>query len=204
MELNNIIFPAPKYNFDAFEAYDGEVLYIPKNYKNVPEKIFKNNIEGYDSSFYDYSDFRDFNRFIPTLCLISKVKKKISNNFLIFFHGNAEDMFNARDIADHLRERLLVNVIIVEYPGYSIYQAEKNSDTVLENSLIVFDFIRDILNVPEDNIFVIGRSIGTASALYLSSMRKPAALVTISPFTSVRAIAKNMVGDILKFLIGER
>ena len=97
-----------------------------------------------------------------------------------------------------------MNVLIVEYPGYSIYKSEKSSDKVLEDSLTVFDYLTDVLNIDSENIYVIGRSIGTSPALYVSSKRKPAGLVLMSPFTSVRAVAQNLVGNMLKFLISER
>jgi fermentation-respiration switch protein FrsA (DUF1100 family) len=60
------------------------------------------------------------------------------------------------------------------------------------------------LGVDPENIIIFGRSIGSAPATYLSSQRKPGALVLMSAFTSVRAVAENLVGTLLKFLISER
>ena len=97
-----------------------------------------------------------------------------------------------------------MNVLIVEYPGYSIYKAEKNADTILTDSITVFDFLTENLGVDPENIIVFVRSIGSAPATYLSSERKPGALILMSPFTSVRAVAENLVGTLLKFLISER
>ena len=62
MEFNSIMFPAPKFNYKKFSEFDGEVIYIPNN----PEKT----------------------QYIPCLLLIS-ASHKLSNKFLIFFHGNA-------------------------------------------------------------------------------------------------------------------
>ena len=97
-----------------------------------------------------------------------------------------------------------MNILIVEYPGYSIYKEEKNADTVLEDSLEVFDFMTQTLKIEPENIIIFGRSIGSAPATYLSSQRKPGALILMSPFTSVRAVAENLVGNVIKFLISER
>ena len=97
-----------------------------------------------------------------------------------------------------------MNVLIVEYPGYSIYKADKNAETVLDDSVAVCDFLTETLKVEAENIVVFGRSIGSAPATYLCSQRKPGALVLMSPFTSVRAVAENLVGTLMKFLVSER
>lgn len=97
-----------------------------------------------------------------------------------------------------------MNILIVEYPGYSIYKADKSADVVLEDSLTVFDYLTENLKIDAENIIVFGRSIGSAPATYLCSQRKPAALILMSPFTSLRAVAGNLVGNLMKFLISER
>jgi predicted peptidase len=177
MELNSILFPAPQYEMNI-EEYEESLIYIPKNNKENTE-------------------------YIPALFLPHR-KLHISRHFLIFFHGNAEDIFLSSDLIAKLRDDLEVNVICVEYPGYSIYKADKCCDTVLENTLIVFDYLTDTLHIDQSNIYVLGRSIGTASASYLASKRFPAAVILISPFTSVRAVAQNLVGNFFKFFISER
>jgi len=92
---------------------------------------------------------------------------------------------------------------VVEYPGYSIYQGEKNADDVLNDSLYVFDYLINILEIDPQNIFVFGRSIGSAPSSYLSSKRDFGGLVLMSPFTSVKSVAKNLVG-FFSFMVSER
>ena len=73
----------------------------------------------------------------------------------------------------------------------------------MENTIIIYDFIKKIFNLEDKNIFIFGRSIGTSPAIYLASVRKPNALFIISAFTSIRAVADNLVGP-LKYLLRER
>lgn len=96
-----------------------------------------------------------------------------------------------------------MNILLVEYPGYSVYDEEKSSNIVLEDSLLVFDFLRERMKVDSGNIFVFGRSIGSGPATYLCSQRDPAALCLMSPFTSIQEVAKNLVG-VLKVLIADK
>jgi len=136
--------------------------------------------------------------------LLQAKLKSLSKYFLIFFHGNAEDIFIAKELGEKLKDYLYMNVLIVEYPGYSIYKGEKDAEVVLEDSVVVFDFLVNYLKVEPENIIVFGRSIGSAPATYLCSERKPGALVLMSPFTSIRAVAENLVGNLMKYLISER
>lgn len=172
MDLNGVVFPCPKFDFKMVDNFLEELIFIPT--KNPMEHI-------------------------PCLFLRDK-STFLSNNFLILFHGNAEDIFGARKMGDTLRQSLCINVIIVEYPGYSIYEGDPNTDKILENTIIVYDFIKKFFKINDKNIFVLGRSIGTSPAIYLASKKKPNALFTVSAFTSIRAVADNLVGALKVFL----
>jgi len=62
---------------------------------------------------------------------------------LIFFHGNSEDIFISELLGQYLSEFLKMNVIIVEYPGYSIYNEKKSADLICEDSRIVYKFVKE-------------------------------------------------------------
>ena len=192
MELNNLVFPAPS-NPISMMDYKNEIIFIPKN-KQDKYKENSNN---------DNTESQTTKNFIPALLLLTS-QEYISKNFCIYFHGNAEDIFVARDLADKLRFCFDLNILIVEYPGYSLYYDEKNCETVKDNSLVAFDFLVEELNVSPENILVIGRSIGTGPACYLGSKRNPEGIILISPFTSIRDIAQKIVGNMLKYLISEK
>ena len=175
MDLNGLVFPSPKFDFSVVKQFIDELIFIPSN---LPEKK------------------------IPCLFIHDKTSKS-SKNFLIVFHGNAEDIFSAYNLGASLHKKIGMNIIIVEYPGYSIYKGESNADDILQNTTSIYDFIKSEFNLEDRNIFVFGRSIGTSPAIYLASVRKPNALFVISSFTSIRAVADNVVGP-LKYLLKER
>ena len=175
MDFNGIVFPRPMFNNYIYENYKDELIYIPKT--------------------------KEKKEYIP--CLFLRDHNSQSKNIIIMFHGNAEDIFGARNIAETLCLNLHMNIILVEYPGYSLYNKEPNTDELLNNTTIIYDFIKEKFQLNDKNIFIFGRSIGTSPAIYLASMRKPNALITISAFTSIKAVADNLVG-FLKVLVKER
>ena len=85
MDLNGIIFPSPQFDY-SIDGYENEIIFIPKM-----------NIE------------KGINCYIPCLFLQAKLKI-LSKYFLFFFHGNAEDIFIAKDIADKVRDNLYVSL----------------------------------------------------------------------------------------------
>ena len=174
MDLNGFVFPSPKFDFDIVSEFSDELIYIPsQNYTYIP-------------------------------CIFIRDKtSKLSKNFIIVFHGNAEDIFSSRNMGITLHKKIRMNIIIVEYPGYSIYKGDSEADVILQNTVIVYDFIKAQFNLEDKNIFIFGRSIGTSPAIYLASVRKPNALFVVSSFTSIRAVASNLVGP-LKYLLKER
>ena len=81
-----LFFPSSKFVFERALEYDGELIFIPK----------PNQKEQYIPGF-------------------NKCSKKIIEKFLIFFHGNGEEIFGARDICEKLKENLKMRILIIEY-----------------------------------------------------------------------------------------
>ena len=127
--------------------------------------------------------------YIP--CLFYRNKE--SHNFLIYFHGNSENVFQIEYIGLDFRSYLEMNVILVEYPGYFLKTNNNNSDPniIFSDSLLVYDWIKSTFQVSDNQIFVCGRSLGTSPSIYLSSHRNPKALFLISAFTSIKKVGED-------------
>ena len=147
---------------------------------------------------YDFSDRLIFikknneansdDNYIP--CLF--YRKKESNNFFIYFHGNSENVFQIENYGLDFRSYLGMNVILVEYPGYFLENRNSTDPNIfLENSLIVYDWVKSTFKISDNQIFVCGRSLGTSPSIYLSSHRNPKALFLISAFTSIKNVGSD-------------
>ena len=55
---------------------------------------------------------------------------------------------------------------------------------------------------PKD-IFLFGRSIGTGPAITFARLFNPAGLICVSPYTSIKKVAANVVGSFLSLLVHE-
>jgi fermentation-respiration switch protein FrsA (DUF1100 family) len=92
----------------------------------------------------------------------------------------------------------------MEYPGYSIYVGEPNADQILRDAEIVYDFLYLEAGIPQENIMLFGRSIGSGPATHLAAKKDPSALILMSAYTSIRAVVRDYFGKIAQYLIAER
>ncbi|CAD8058358.1 unnamed protein product [Paramecium sonneborni] len=122
-------------------------------------------------------------------CLFIKAN---SDEYLLYFHSNAEDIGTCYEFTSALSNGLNVNVICMEYPGYGIYtQVEPSQKQIEKDAEDVFIYIHLELRVPDSKLTIFGRSIGTGPACFLASIYQPKALILLSPFTSIKSVAKK-------------
>jgi hypothetical protein len=61
---------------------------------------------------------------------------------------------------------------------------------IREDATYVYNYVVGKMGFKEKDIIVVGRSIGTGVALELLKKHKPGALVLISPFVSIKSLAR--------------
>ena len=130
-----------------------------------------------------------------------------ASKVIIYFHGNAEDIGLAFDLLYVLGQRLQMHVIAVEYPGYGLYKSsEPSEEQIKEDSVTVYDYLTQCMGVDQKDIILFGRSMGSGPTSYLASIRKPYALVLMSPYTSIKNAAKSILGwaSFLGFIVYEK
>ena len=53
--------------------------------------------------------------------------------------------FPATIFVEAIFRKISMNIVLIEYPWYSIYKGEVDDDIILQNTEIVYDFIKKIL-----------------------------------------------------------
>ena len=123
-------------------------------------------------------------------CFFKKCEN--SNSLLICFHCNGVDMLMSIGYLLEIADKFKMNLLIPEYPGYSIYKSQLSSNKCLEDSLILYDFcLNKMKNLSEKNIYIFGRSLGTGPAIYLSSKRHPGGTFLLSPYTTFAEVGRK-------------
>ncbi|EAR97519.2 alpha/beta superfamily hydrolase (macronuclear) [Tetrahymena thermophila SB210] len=144
-------------------------------------------------------------KYLPCLYLNSG---NHSPNYLLYFHGNGEDINLSYDLLSHMKNNLEINVIAMEYPGYGIYEeydtSADKSELILKDAEYLYDYLTNVLHIDEKKIIVFGRSIGSGPATHVAAHRNPGALVLMSAFTSLRQVASDLVGKFLSLALKDR
>lgn len=90
------------------------------------------------------------------------------------------------------------------YEPYNDHVFESNEENILDDAVYIYDYFHKVLGIEEKNIIIFGRSMGSGAATHVCSIRNPGALLLMSSFKSIRSIAQDQAGKILKYLIQDR
>lgn len=204
MDLNFVIFPTPKSSY-THENMFGKLIYIPHDYRQWSltnpyvsskriEEIFDHKKELAVHGAYK-------GKCIPCLYLPSI---EPSSKVLLYFHGNAEDIALTQELMNTLQLELKVHIFVMEYEGYGTYKGNTKAENIIRDCELVFHYIRSVLNYAPKDIIAFGRSIGSGPASYLAAKYKLNSLILMSAFTSLRAVAKGLVGPVLQYALADR
>ena len=102
---------------------------------------------------------------------------------LIYFGGNAEDVaYSLPELSAAFPGHALY---LLHYRGYGGSAGKPSEAALFADALALFDKIR--AGHPE--IMVVGRSLGSAVAVYLASLRPVSRLILVTPFDSLPDVA---------------
>lgn len=106
---------------------------------------------------------------------------------VLYFGGNAESVqANREPFARWLPSH---SVYLPAYRGYGASDGEPSEAALFADALALYDDVAR--RHPGGRIAVVGRSLGTGVATYVASQRDVAALVLVTPFDSLAAVAQT-------------
>ena len=126
---------------------------------------------------------KDGNR---TCGYISKDTIKEKLPLIIYFGGNAEEVSHLVDYKAYFQNSIMV---LMNYRSFGLSQGEISEQTMFSDALEVYEKLIANPEIDSKNIIVVGRSIGTGVATYVSSQRKVNATVLITPYENMIDVA---------------
>lgn len=107
---------------------------------------------------------------------------------IIYYGGNAEEVSHWVNKSSIFSGYTMA---LVNYRGYGLSEGEPSEKNLFSDALEVFDQLKKRPDIDADKIFVIGRSLGTGVATYVSAQRRVKATVLITPFENMAAVAQE-------------
>ncbi len=117
-----------------------------------------------------------------------EIHKDPSLPIVIYFGGNCEEASLFLNLFDKMKD---FHLIFPNYPGYGLSGGVPSQRAFYAEAITVYDYFKKRYNKSPEDIFLIGRSIGTPVATYLASQREVNSVCLITPFDSIRRLAQE-------------
>lgn len=108
----------------------------------------------------------------------------------LVFYGNATLAVEMADVFEPAVREIGCTVYIVDYRGYGFNEGRPNEKNLTNDALGAYDSL-EAEGAFENGVGVIGHSMGAAVGLALAGARPVDRLLLVSPFTSVRELARE-------------
>ena len=124
-----------------------------------------------------------------------------SKRILIYFHGNGGNI--AQRLPDLIRlHKNGIAVFGVGYRGYGRSSGRPSEKGIYRDGEAALQYVRDSLGYREEDIFLLGRSIGSTVAINTARKRSLAGIILITPLSSGNDHARAHGLGWLTFLSG--
>lgn len=114
-----------------------------------------------------------------------------SKRTVVVFHGNGETIASGMGLAEDLRGRGF-GVVLAEYRGYGVSRdaGAPSEQGLYRDAMAVLDAL-DAQGIGRERVVLMGISLGTGVAAEMARRGRAAALVLVSPYTSIAAMAQR-------------
>lgn len=154
-----------------------------------------------DYKFEFKQDFREWNIKTKDDELLNGILFKSENTkgIIFYLHGNAGSLASWGNVAKIYTDRNY-DCYMIDYPGYGKSSGKiKSQDQLFDALQTAYDSLK--LHYAENNIIVLGYSIGTGPAAKLASTNNPKLLILQAPYYSLTDMMKINYPIIPRFLL---
>ena len=110
------------------------------------------------------------------------------SGLVLYFGGNAEEVSWQIHDAEALAPR---SIAAFNYRGYGLSEGRPSETALAADALAIYDRLVARDDVDPHRIVVHGRSLGSGVAVQLAASRRVRAVVLVSPFDSLRSLARK-------------
>ena len=174
--------------------FQGQLIYHPQRYYSKAEAFEK--VERYS---YLSSGRKQF------VYVMKREQTVPPDKAWWFFNGNASVALNWVELLRAVDPEKNHAYVLFDYPGYGINGGRANPDRIRKSVDDSFAVLAENWGISEEEIAsrssVFGHSLGSAVALDTANRYGMSEVIAISPFTTMKAMAKKQFGGFLAALL---
>ena len=122
---------------------------------------------------------------------------------VLFFHGNAGNISHRLHTVQFWTDAGF-DIVIFDYRGYGRSTGRATEENAYADGRAMWEYLTESNAVPAEDIIIQGRSLGGGISSHLASQVTPRAYIIESSFTSIPAIAKDLMPWIPKWIVRTR
>lgn len=107
-----------------------------------------------------------------------------SGNYLLYFYGNGQSIYEAKERLYYLSREYNLNVICFDYRGYGKSTGKPSFDSLMADAAVIYDFVNKTY-MPK-RLYIYSQSIGTVPCTFLGSTRKFNGIIMEAGFTNAK------------------
>ena len=119
------------------------------------------------------------------------VPGRVNEATLLWFHGNAGNLSNRVALLELLHDELDVGVFMFDYRGYGRSEGNPSEAGLYADARAALEATQMHAEVRQDEIVVVGQSLGAAVAVELASAHPVRGVVLEAAFTSIPDMARH-------------
>jgi pimeloyl-ACP methyl ester carboxylesterase len=162
--------------------YQDDLLFRPQPRSQATVKEILAANPGFGERSYTMSDGTNISAYISKTTSIKKLPA------VIYFGGNADEASYFMAKKKYFNNHALV---LVNYRGFGLSGGIPSEKTMFSDALEIYDKLAAQNDIDPGHITIVGRSIGTGVATYLSSQRRSEAIILITPYESMVDVASR-------------
>lgn len=110
---------------------------------------------------------------------------------LLLSHGQLPLVYHLGFIKPALKNNF--SALIYDYRGFGASAGTASTAHMLEDGLAAFDYLVNVKKIPANKIILLGSSLGTGVTANLALKRQAAAVVLLSPYTTINRAAIDAI-----------
>ncbi len=109
---------------------------------------------------------------------------------IIYFGGNSQEVSEMLEMSHKFENWSL---LAMNYRGYGLSEGKPGQEEIYNDAGLIYDTFKEREDIDPQRIVIMGWSLGSAPAVYLSKNREVAGTILVSPFDSLKKVASKMI-----------